>query len=123
MYKGLEMATSEAFEAQLVALLPKMRVWAFALTRDRSAADDLTQDAAAKALAGSQGFTAGTNFGAWVYRIMRNHFISSVRNKRFYTDQVPEQPVPPSHIDKIAPMTWSWRWIYCFLYNAPRYWR
>ncbi len=38
------------FHDQLIAFLPKMRVWALALTRNRAAADDLAQDVATKAL-------------------------------------------------------------------------
>jgi RNA polymerase sigma-70 factor, ECF subfamily len=63
------------FQDQLTAFLPKMRVWAMALTRNRAAAEDLVQDVAMKALAASESFAPGTNFSAWVHRIMTNHFI------------------------------------------------
>jgi len=33
---------------------------------------------------------------------MTNHFITSMRRRRFFTDTVPDQASPPSHIDKIA---------------------
>ena len=69
------------FDEQLIEFLPKMRIWALALTRNRAAADDLTQDVATKALLAQDCFTPGTNFSAWVHRIMVNHFITSVRNK------------------------------------------
>src|SRR5689334_18045152 len=51
--KEIAVATSIAreFEAQLINLLPRMRIWALALTKNRSAADDLVQDVATKALA------------------------------------------------------------------------
>ncbi len=52
-----------------------MRVWALALTRNRAAADDLTQDVATKVLVAQDCFIPGTNFSAWVHRIMINHFI------------------------------------------------
>ncbi|HUD59787.1 MAG TPA: sigma factor, partial [Acetobacteraceae bacterium] len=67
------------FHDQLIAFLPKMRVWALALTRNRAAADDLAQDVATKALVAKDCFIPGTNFSAWIHRIMINHFISSVR--------------------------------------------
>ncbi len=47
----------DAFHTDLIALLPKLRVQALALTRDRAAAEDLVQDAVANALAGRAGFT------------------------------------------------------------------
>src|SRR3978361_1340988 len=74
----------QEFHDQLVPFRPKMRVWALALPRNRAAADDLTQDVATKALVAQDCFTPGTNFSAWVHRIMINHFISSVRRKREY---------------------------------------
>lgn len=98
------------FNEQLIAFLPKMRIWALALTRNRAAADDLAQDVAAKALLAQECFMPGTNFSAWVHRIMINHFISSVRNKREFTDMdtMPEQPVAPAHEDRTALRELSW---------------
>src|ERR1700742_4070001 len=65
------------FNEQLISFLPKMRVWALALTRNRAAADDLAQDVAAKVLIAQNYFIPGTNFSAWVHRIMINQFISN----------------------------------------------
>lgn len=98
------------FNELLISFLPKMRVWALALTRNRAAADDLTQDVAAKALLARDCFMPGTNFSAWVHRIMINHFISGVRNKREFTDMdtMPEVPVAPSHEDRAALRELSW---------------
>jgi RNA polymerase sigma-70 factor (ECF subfamily) len=74
------------FHAQLVALLPRLRVQALALTRNRAAAEDLVQDAVANALAAQDSFTPGTNFAAWMHRILRNRFISTLRKQRDTTD-------------------------------------
>jgi RNA polymerase sigma-70 factor, ECF subfamily len=100
----------ENFHDQLIEFLPKMRVWALALTRNRAAAEDLTQDVATKALAARDCFTPGTNFSAWVHRIMVNHFISSMRSRREYTDvdTVPEVPVPAVHEDRAALRELGW---------------
>jgi RNA polymerase sigma-70 factor, ECF subfamily len=98
------------FHAQLTEFLPKMRIWALALTRDRAAAEDLTQDVATKALAARNCFIPGTNFSAWVHRIMINHFISGMRNKREFTDMatMPELPVPAAHEDRTALRELGW---------------
>jgi RNA polymerase sigma-70 factor (ECF subfamily) len=98
------------FQDQLIAFLPKMRVWALALTRNRAAAEDLTQDVATKALVARDCFIPGTNFSAWVHRIMINHFISSVRNRREFTDMdsMPDLPVPPAHEDRTALRELGW---------------
>lgn len=101
---------SQDFQEQLISFLPKMRVWALALTRNRAAADDLTQDVATKALVARDCFIPGTNFSAWVHRIMINHFISSVRNKREFTDMdsMPDLPVPAAHEDRTALRELGW---------------
>ena len=74
------------FHKLLVTTLPRLRVQALALTRNRSDADDLVQAAVTSALAAKDSFTPGTNFGAWMFRILRNRFISDVRRKRETTD-------------------------------------
>lgn len=101
---------AQDFQDQLIAFLPKMRVWALALTRNRAAAEDLTQDVATKALVARDCFIPGTNFSAWVHRIMINHFISSVRNRREFTDMdaMPDLPVPAAHEDRTALRELGW---------------
>ncbi len=47
------------------------------LTRDREEAEDLVQETYAKALRGFSAFQLGTNFRAWMYRILRNTFLTS----------------------------------------------
>jgi RNA polymerase sigma-70 factor, ECF subfamily len=92
------------FEEQLVSYLPRMRIWALAMTRNGTAADDLTQDVAAKALAASSSFEPNTNFGAWLRRIMLNHFISGIRSRRTMVDldEMPEMGQGPNYEDRIA---------------------
>lgn len=74
------------FHEALVALLPRLRVQALALTRNKADADDLVQAAVTNALAAQASFTPGTNFGAWMYRILRNRFISDRRRLRETVD-------------------------------------
>ena len=74
------------FHTDLVAALPQLRIQALALTRNRAAADDLVQDAAMNALAAQDSFTPGTNFRAWMHRILRNRFISGLRKRREIVD-------------------------------------
>jgi len=47
------------------------------LTHDRQEAEDLVQETYAKALKGFSSFRPGTNFRAWIYRILRNAFLTS----------------------------------------------
>jgi len=74
------------FHDQIIAILPKLRVQALALTRNRASAEDLVQDAVCNALSAQESFIPGTNFAAWMHRILRNRFISNLRNRRDTTD-------------------------------------
>lgn len=75
-------ATGPSFHDQLVAILPRLRVQAVSMTRNRADADDLVQAAVSNALAAQHSFTPGTNFGAWMFRILRNRFLSDIRRRR-----------------------------------------
>ena len=101
---------TQDFHEQLISFMPRMRVWALALTRNRAAAEDLVQDVATKALVAKDCFIPGTNFSAWVHRIMINHFISSVRSKREFTDMdsMPEIAVSAAHGDRTALRELGW---------------
>ena len=67
------------FRTDLIGLIPHMRAFARSLCNDRTYADDLAQDALAKALASEKSFTMGTNMKAWVFMILRNQFYSEKR--------------------------------------------
>jgi len=47
------------------------------LTRNPQEADDLLQETYLKALKGFESFQQGTNFRSWMYRILRNTFLTS----------------------------------------------
>ncbi len=94
------------FADQVLAILPKLRIQALALTRNRSAAEDLVQDAVCNALRAEASFIPGTNFPAWIHRILRNRFISDLRKRRDTTDiaDVPESAFATgaAHEDRLA---------------------
>ncbi len=80
------MPTDTSFHDQLIALMPRLQIQALALTRHRAAAEDLVQDAVCNALAARESFQTGTNFAAWMHRILRNRFISNLRRRREASD-------------------------------------
>jgi len=94
------------FHDQVIAILPKLRIQALALTRNRSAAEDLVQDAVCNALSAHASFVPGTNFPAWMHRILRNRFISNLRKRRDTTDidDVPQSvfATEAAHEDRLA---------------------
>jgi RNA polymerase sigma-70 factor, ECF subfamily len=70
-------ANAETFEALAMPLLAPLYNFAHWLTRDRVEAEDLVQETYLKALKGFSSFHPGTNFRAWMYRILRNTFLTS----------------------------------------------
>jgi RNA polymerase sigma-70 factor (ECF subfamily) len=68
---------AQSFEELALPLLPALYNVARWLTRDASEAEDLVQETFVKALRGFAGFEQGTNFKAWMFRILRNTFLTS----------------------------------------------
>ena len=58
-------------------LLDPLYNFAHWLTHSREEAEDLVQETYLKALKGFASFQQGTNFRAWMYRILRNTFLTS----------------------------------------------
>jgi len=65
------------FEDLAMPLFDQLYNFAHWLTQNTAEAEDLVQETYAKALRGFSSFQSGTNFRAWMYRILRNSFLSS----------------------------------------------
>ncbi len=68
---------TSAFEDLALPLFPSLYNVAFWLCRHPTDAEDLVQETFLKALRGFQSFEAGTNFKAWIFRILRNTYLTS----------------------------------------------
>jgi len=68
---------SGSFEELAMPLFDQLYNFAHWLTRNRDEAEDLVQETYARALKGFSSFQLGTNFRAWMYRILRNTFLTS----------------------------------------------
>ena len=68
---------AESFEALAMPMFASLYNFAHWLTHNREEAEDLVQEAYLKALKGFASFQQGTNFRAWMYRILRNTFLTS----------------------------------------------
>jgi RNA polymerase sigma-70 factor, ECF subfamily len=66
-----------AFEELAIPLFDQLYNLAHWLTQNREEAEDLVQETYVKALKGFPSFQLGTNFRAWIYRILRNTFLTS----------------------------------------------
>jgi len=80
-----------SFENELAGLLPRLRRFAHALSRNATDADDLTQATIERALRSRAQWQAGTRLDSWCYRIMRNLWIDTARaNARKSAREAPE---------------------------------
>lgn len=68
---------ASAFEELALPLLPSLYNIAFWLCRHATDAEDLVQETFLKALRGFSTFETGTNFKAWIFRILRNTYLTS----------------------------------------------
>src|SRR3989454_6825170 len=66
-----------SFEELAIPLFDQLYNFAHWLTQNREEAEDLVQETYAKALKGFSSFQPETNFRAWIYRILRNTFLTS----------------------------------------------
>jgi RNA polymerase sigma-70 factor (ECF subfamily) len=66
-----------SFEELAMPLFARLYNFAQWLTQDRAEAEDLVQETYLKALKGFASFQQGTNFRAWMYKILRNTFLTS----------------------------------------------
>jgi len=70
-----------SFESELTQTLPRLRRFAHALSRESADADDLTQMTVERALRARAQWQEGTRLDSWLYKIMRNLWIDTVRSR------------------------------------------
>jgi RNA polymerase sigma-70 factor (ECF subfamily) len=70
------------FEAAALPFLDALYNTAYRMTRNAEDAEDLVQEAYLKAYKYYDKFEEGTNFKAWLFKIMKNTFINNYRKKQ-----------------------------------------
>jgi RNA polymerase sigma-70 factor (ECF subfamily) len=84
---------SAQFESAVVPLLEPLYRQALRMTSNRADAEDLVQETVLNAYAGRRAFKSGTNFTAWLRRIMINTYISSYRRQKRRPAQHPTSEI------------------------------
>ncbi len=82
MIEAPSVESTPGFEELLEPLLGSLYGAALHMTRNRADAEDLVQEATLLAFRAFHTFRPGTNFKAWIYRILTNAFCSSYRRRR-----------------------------------------
>ncbi|HZT89809.1 MAG TPA: sigma-70 family RNA polymerase sigma factor [Stellaceae bacterium] len=67
------------FHRMISEQIPRLRRYAWALVRDNARADDLVQDTLTRALAKEHLWQPGTNLLAWLFTLMHNQNVNTVR--------------------------------------------
>jgi len=83
-------AADEAFRAELTPVIPHMRAFARTLCGNATEADDLVQEALAKAWKSRASYQPDTSLKSWTFTIIRNQFYSDKRRSWRQTSLDPE---------------------------------
>lgn len=77
---GKDYSVEPQIEREIIALLPRLRRFALALTRSAAAADDLAQATVERAIVNLDKWQPGTRLDSWMYRIAHNLHRNDMRN-------------------------------------------
>jgi RNA polymerase sigma-70 factor (ECF subfamily) len=94
-----------SFEELALPLFDSLFNFAQWLTQNRAEAEDLVQEAYLKALKGFSSFEPGTNFRAWLFRILRNAFLNSRTGLRYTHELSLDSEDEGAGIEPVSPGT------------------
>ena len=90
-------------EEEMIALLPRLRRFAFALTGSWPDADDLVQAACARAIERLDQWEVGTRLDSWMYRIAQNLHLNDLRKGSVRRSHLAQ--VDPDAVDHVSQNT------------------
>lgn len=94
------------FEEQALPLFDSLYNFARWLAHDQHDAEDLVQETYRKALHGFRAFVPGTNFKAWMFRILKNTFLDSRSSREQRLTMLwPEEDGPELAVENETPET------------------
>jgi RNA polymerase sigma-70 factor, ECF subfamily len=88
-------ATQTVVDREVLPHLDALHRYCLYLSKDRTEAEDLTQETLVKSIKSISSFKEGTNCKAWLFRIATNTFLNKVRRKPIqleYRDAYPADP-------------------------------
>ncbi len=77
-----------SFQRDLVALVPRLRRFAYTLCGSADAGDDLVQAACERALRNAAAFQPGTRMDSWMFRIIQNLWLDDRRKRKVRGAQI-----------------------------------
>lgn len=81
--KNARSDSAEIFEELLIDHIDSLYAFAWRLTRDRHAAEDLVQETSLKAFKGFPGLREKSRFKGWIFQILRNTFFQQNSSRTF----------------------------------------
>src|SRR5689334_9392190 len=85
------MNSHPAARAAMLSTIPDLRAFAVSLCGSRDQGDDLVQETLLRAWSHLADFEEGTNMAAWLFTILRHHFINECRQRRRWVEDVDGQ--------------------------------
>lgn len=100
--------SSAGFEALAMPIFDSLYNFARWLSHNETDAEDLVQDTYLKALRGFASFQPGTNFRAWMFKILKNTFLSShskLERRMTVAMDSEQEDEPESTVERETPET------------------
>ncbi len=85
------MNSTAAARAAMLSTIPDLRAFAFSLCGSRDQGEDLVQETLLRAWVHLADFREGTNMAAWLFTILRNHFVNECRRRRRWIEDIDGQ--------------------------------
>jgi RNA polymerase sigma-70 factor (ECF subfamily) len=85
--------------------IASLRRYALVLTRDPDAAEDLVQETLVKGIAKADSLRPNSDLRPWLFRIMHNTHVSTLRRARTRDAAMPDLPEPITHEHQHSQMT------------------
>jgi RNA polymerase sigma-70 factor, ECF subfamily len=106
--KSAEMTQEQGWDFEQAAMpyVDSLYNTAYRMTRNSEDAEDLVQETYLKAYKYYDKFEEGTNFKAWLFKIMKNTFINNYRKKKLTPHKIDFSEIEESYervIQKNAP--------------------